>query len=649
MVEPEMTRILLALPVALGLAAAPAAAEPGASPGVQASPPQPSLPAQRPLEMSASQRQIIRGCPVDGRCPTWALSEAMLEFERERFPRTSKDSPWVEGDRGGPRRVGRAPGQVVGPRKPSEVRRDLAWMDQLALPDIPVKWDHRVIAYLEFYKSDPRGRQIMAAWLRRQGRFKDFILRELRARKLPAALLYVAMIESSYDPNTYSRVGASGLWQFMPGGGRIYGLEQNRWLDERNDFVRATRAAALYMDDLFTRFGDWNLALAAYNAGYGAVLQSMAKYNTNDFWALLDHENGLPWESGNYVPKALATAIVGLNREAFGFGDVKPDPPVQWDNVTVPKTVALSVIARAAGTTTAVIESLNPQLRRGRTPPGMKDYVVRIPRGTRDRFASRFSQLRGEWDDVDVYLVRHGERFEDVATEFGISRSDLRKLNGLESETELRGGTMLVVPRTSDDERRSNREKASDDLYASGVPGGEPGDDLMVAVPDPNLVVKGKRRVFYRVVSGDSLWDIARAFRTTVAELAAWNGLDPKAALYAQMVLQVWVEPDFDAAARDIALLDAKRIQLVESGSPDHLERAEARMGRARIVHEVSANQNLTTIGRKYGLSARDLARVNNIPPDATLEVGQKLIVYKVTDPSKSDRAAAQARQAKGR
>src|SRR5690606_39166011 len=104
----------------------------------------------------------------------------------------------------------------------------------------------------------------------------------------------ISMIESSYDPHEYSRTGASGLWQFMPAGGRIYGLEQNRWIDQRNDPVLATRAAMYYFKDLYHRFGDWDLALAAYNAGYGAVLKGIAKYNTNDFWQLLEYENALP-------------------------------------------------------------------------------------------------------------------------------------------------------------------------------------------------------------------------------------------------------------------------------------------------------------------------------------------------------------------
>ena len=642
-----MSRILAAVAAVAATATGAVAQPEPVKPGVQPTPTT-RAPAPPPLELDAHQRRIIRGCPVDMRCTTPALKAAMREFERQAFPRSSSDSPWVDGD--GVRPLGgRAPGQVVGVKKPSQLRPDLAWMDKLTLPDIPVRWDRRVIAYLEFYKSDPRGRRIMSEWLRRQGRYRDLIVSELRRAKLPEALLYVAMIESAYDPDIYSRVGASGLWQFMPGAGRIYGLSQSRWLDERNDFVKSTRAAMYFMRDLFDRFGDWNLALAAYNAGYGAVLQGMAKYNTNDFWQLLEYENALPWESGIYVPKALAAAIVGENRAAFGYGDLQVDPPVRYDRVTVPKTTSLATIARAAGTSTDVIESLNPQLRRGRTPPAAGEYTVRIPDGKRDEFAARFPQLRGEWDDVDVYVARHGERFEDIATEFGVSPAKLRELNDITTEAEVRGGTVLVVPKVSAAERAENRKKADENLYASGIPRGEPGEKLLVAVPDPALEVPGRTRVFYRVTAGDTLWDISQVFGATTAEIARWNGLNPDAHLQPRMVLQLFVKEGFDARAAKVELLDPARLAVVKVGSDDHLDRAEKMMGRERIKHTVQAGESLTSIGARYGLSSRDLARINRLPPSAKLDAGSEVIVYKVVDPKGSDRAARQHRQSRGK
>jgi membrane-bound lytic murein transglycosylase D len=613
-------------------------------PGRQSSPPAAESDAA-PIEMSADGRRAIRGCLLSGADCADDLLPGLHDFEREAFPRPGDGSPWSDdedaaaGARGG--------ASAHGARRaltPTELRPDLPWLANLRMPDLPVHWDQRIIRYLEFYRDDPRGQRLMRSWLISQGRYRDLILSRLRAARLPEDLLYVCMIESSYDPRDSSRVGAAGLWQFMPAGGKIYGLRQTPWIDERSDPVRATEAVVAYFQDLYQRFGNWDLAMAAFNAGYGAVLRAIAKYNTNDFWLLLDYENALPWESSIYVPKALAAAIVGANRDVFGFGDLAPAAPLSYDTVTVPTSVALSVVARAAGVDTRDVEDLNPHLRRGRTPPGMADYAVRIPRGRKERFASSFPHLRGEWDRYDAYVVRHGERFEDIAATHGMKPSALRDLNGLDSDREVQGGMLLVVPRVGDAEKKANREHADEDLYAAGEPEGEPGDKMLVAVADPSFRVAGRERVFYRVVAGDSLTAIAHAFSVDRADLAEWNRLDAEARLHPRMVLQVWVERDFDAERAGVAVLDEARLDVVAAGSVDHMQRAEDRIGRGRIVYKASRRESYEAIGRRFGLSARDLARINKKPFDTMLDAGDTCIVYKVVDRRASDRAAKQAR-----
>lgn len=655
-----------ALPVALSLVwAMPATASPDSpadpeaeapvfTAGAQASPPGPPAPLPPPLDTDPEQRRAIRGCPVGTSCEGRDL-EGLRAFEAETFG--PKGSLWLDDDdpyghnatrsgrpgRGAPPARGLA--KKSPPKKGTDLRPDLPWLDELELPDLPMRWDERVIKYLEFYKDDPRGRNTMRGWLRAQGKYRDLILGHLRKARLPEDLLYVAMIESSYDPETYSRVGASGIWQFMPAGGRIYGLLISRWIDERNDPVRSTEAAMLYFADLYQRFGDWHLALAAYNAGYGAVLKAVATYNSNDFWELLDYENALPWESTIYVPKALAAAIVGRNRAFFGFADVAAEPTLTWDTVAVPKSVSLSVIARASGVSADDIKELNPQLRRGRTPPTVKDYVVRIPEGKAPLFAERFAQLRGDWDTYDAYVVSHGERFEDVATAHGISRHKLAQLNGISHESEVGGGTILVVPRVSEADRQKNLARAKESLYTSGDPKGQPGDKLLVAVPDKDFRVAGKRRVFYRVVAGDSQYSVAGAFGVSREELAAWNGLEPRAHLHPRMILQVFVAKDFSADEAGVALLDEDLLWIVNRGSEEHLDEVETRRGRKREVYTAKKRESFEDIGKKLGLTARDLARVNRRPHTTVLEPGEEIIVYKVVDASRSERAATQARK----
>jgi membrane-bound lytic murein transglycosylase D len=631
-------RVLVSLLVSL-LPAVAAAQTPEPAPrpaGVQDEQPAPAPVVRAPLPEQMDGRAAIRGCPVDSNCRRW--QDELREFEIEAF--SPEAGPWRDGESAAAAKRPSAPARGA---KPTDLRPDLPWLAELEMPDIPVVWDSRVIDYLVFYKEDPRGRRIMRGWLERQGRYRDMIVKALRKARLPEDLLYLCMIESSYDPATYSRVGASGLWQFMPSGGRIYGLAQDRWVDERNEPIASTDAAVEYWIDLYQRFGDWHLAMAAYNAGYGAVLKGIARFNTNDFWALLDYENALPWESSIYVPKAVAAAIVGRNRAVFGFDDIKDSAAETWDDVSVPSSVSLGTIASAAGTSVDVIKRLNPHLRRGRTPPG-RSFVVRVPRGGGEQFAARLGGMRGDWDRYDTYVVGYGERFEDVATQFGIAKGKLKTLNEIEHESEVTGGTILVVPRVNEAERKKNLEKAKDELYGSGVDH-KPGEALIVAVPDKDADVDGKRRVFYRVVHGDSLGGVAKALGVKTATMARWNGLAADARLHPRMVLQAWVAEDWNEAKATVRLLDETRIVLVTRGSKEHLELSEARSGRERVEYTATRRETFEQIGKKFGLGKRDVARINKKPPDTVVEAGDTVVVYKVVDHTRSERAEKQWKQ----
>jgi membrane-bound lytic murein transglycosylase D len=510
------------------------------------------------------------------------------------------------------------------------------------MPDLPVTWSQKLIDYLVFYKDDPRGRSIMAAWLVSQGRYKKMITDHLRAAHLPLDLLYDAMIESSYDPDDSSYAGALGLWQFMPEGGRIYGLREDRWVDERKDPLRATIAQMDYFTDLYQRFGDWQLALAAFNVGYGAALRSIARYNTNDYYQLCEYENGLPWETCLYTPKVLAAAIVGHNRALFGFDKLVPLPAEQWDEVALPQSVSLVALARISGVSEGELHKLNPQLRHGRTPPEA-GYVVRVPTGDKVAVQQKLAELESEWNGYDAYVMAHGERFEDVATEFGTTLGALRKLNDVKDETELDGGTVVVVPRISEADRAKNKAKAKARLLGSGVDQKD-GEALIVAVPDKDAVVEGKKRVFYRVVIGDALRGIAKAFGVGEGDLATWNGLDGGAKIHPKMVIAVWVAPDFDADAHHVTLLPEDGVVVVTRGSDEHLDLAEQRTGRVREEYTATGKEKLEDVARKFGLKSHDLARINKISYDTVLAKGDTIIVYRVTDPKRSARAEEQSR-----
>lgn len=585
-------------------------------------------PADLGVQPKPEARTAVRGCPAGEPC--FEIAGELRQFELAAFG----TDPWL-GTREPPRRPG-----VI---KPSMLRADEAWLDTLRLPDLPVVWTERLITYLLFYKNDPRGRRIMEGWLRRAGRYEALVKDAFRARRLPEDLFYVSMIESSFDVRTVSYAGAAGLWQFMPDGGRAYGLRVDRWMDERLDPVRATQAAMDYFADLYARFGNWHLALAAYNAGYGAVIRSVVRYNSNDYWSLSAMENGLAWETSLYVPKALAVAIVAHNRAAFGFEHVVAEPPESVDMVRVPARVTLGTIARLTRSKADDIRRLNPQLRRGRTPPD-GPYAVRVPRGL-GQLVENSPELELESMSLDIYHVAYGERLEDLAKLFGTTQKRLRELNEVTHAGDVAGGTTILVPRIDRARLVENRKAVMDDLHASGIDQ-KPGEPLVAPVPDKDQVIENRRRVFYRVVAGDQLVKLAPVLGLLPDELAAQNGLSVGAALLPRMVLQAYVAPTFSAEAANIRLLDESRVLVVTRGSAEHLDLVEGRIGRKRSEYKPKRAESLEKIGKKFGLGPRDLARINRMPSDSVIGPGQTIIVYEVVDRKRSERAAEQWRKA---
>jgi membrane-bound lytic murein transglycosylase D len=599
----------------------------------------------------------VRGSAVDD--PSVAPESAELRevrrFEERAFPRNAPfDSTGGAAEGGGTVPLpghwggsGDVPPELRTPATPTRTSAppppapDSEWLRALKLPELPVRWDPLVLRYLDYFKSDPKGRAVMANWLRRLGRFRAIFEKTLERQGLPKDLIYVAMVESGFDTAARSRVGAGGVWQFMPGAARAYGLEVSYWLDGRADPEHAADAAARYLKDLYVRFGSWPLVFAAYNAGYGAVLKSITAYNTNDFWELVRHESGLPWESSIYVPKILAAAIVGTNAAAFGFGDVVPDTAYVYEQVEAPPGTALSTIARAAGVRVETIEALNPELVRDRTPPDRGPSRVRVPPGTGATYAATFENLRAGSDRTETIVLRFGETLEDVAKTRGTNARELRRLNGVRDSSELRAGMSVVVPRRGPAPKAKGRDKG--EALAEEGEGGkgatrtaeskgedDAGDDFtIVAVPDRSFAYDGRERVFYKTRDGDGLEEIAATFGVRAEELTEWNNLDPTAKLHPRMVLQIFVRKDFDPVG--VLLLDPGKVRVVTLGSEEFLELETARKGKKRLTVTAKAGDTLAKLGRRYGLTPGDLARINRFSYNTELHEGQRIVVYSPT------------------
>ncbi len=583
-------------------------------------------------EESASERRAVRGTPVDN----GIVSESpelreVRRFEEQAFPRNGQvpvvapdpdetPQPLPPGLAGRWKGTGDIPAEL---RTPEVARRpgrapaapESEWLRGLALPDFPIRWEPQVLRYLDYFKNDTRGRAIMASWLRRLGRYRAVFEQVMEREKVPKDLIYLAMVESGFETGAVSRVGAGGVWQFMPGAARVYGMEVSYWVDSRRDPERSAEAAARYLSDLYVRFGSWHLAFAAYNAGYGAVLKSIARYNTNDYWELCRHEAGLPWESSVYVPKILAAAIVGHNRAAFGFSEVASDPPLAYDKVQVAAGTTLATVARAAGTRIEVLQGLNPELVRDRTPPERGLVTVRIPAGSAGLYAEAIEGSRAPADRVESLVLRFGETLDDVARARGVSVKELRRLNEVKDSNELRGGATIVVPARA---------------TVAAEPAAEPADEpMVVAVPDRIFSYEGLERVFYRTRDGDSLEEIGNVFGVSEDSLTEWNNLDPGAKLHPKMVLQLFVRKDFDRAG--VTLLDSSKLRVVTLGSEEFLELEAAKRGKTRLQYTARPGDTLAKIARRYGLSPGDLARINRLSYNSELGEGQHIVVYSPT------------------
>ncbi|HYJ09890.1 MAG TPA: LysM peptidoglycan-binding domain-containing protein, partial [Polyangiaceae bacterium] len=488
---------------------------------------------------------------------------------------------------------------------------DAAWLRSLAQPDLPVRYDERVVRYLRFYRDTPSGRAIARTWAKKSGRFTPAIRTELGRAGLPIDLVWLSLIESSHNPTIASPVGAAGLWQFMPDAARSYGLTVDRWVDERLDPERSTQAAIRYLSDLYRRFGTWDLAMAAYNMGYGGLSRSVRKFNTNSFWELARYEAGIPWETTLYVPKILATAVLMNNRRAFGLDGITEDPPERFDVVVVGPSVPLLEIARAIGVPPTTLEGLNPQYLAGRTPPvapgaARGSYRVRVPEGSGGKWTPALAQTD---EGLEPYVVKAGETVERIARARGTSERDLREKNRVAVSEQLAAGTVLLVPRLV-------RIQEPDPTSEAEV----------VVVPSRVIDVPDRKRVFYRVVSGDTAAGVAAAFRVSSLELADWNTLDPQARLEPGMTLQVFVHKNADLSK--VLHVPEAHAKILVAGSPEFSDHFEGQNGKKRLVIAAREGDTLSAIGKRYGMTVGQMERVNRRGRTDAIASGERIVVY---------------------
>jgi len=350
--------------------------------------------------------------------------------------------------------------------------------------DFPLVVNDYVAGFISYFSNSPGGHAHLLRSLERAGKYKDMISQYLREEGVPQDLIYLAVAESGFQPQALNaRSGAGGMWQFMPTG--AYGLARNGWFDERFDPEKSSRAYARYMKTLYNQFGDWYLAMAAYDWGPGNVQRAVMRTGYADFWELY-RRNVLPGETKNYVPGIIAAIIMAKNPTQYGLDKLAPDSPVLSETVTIDYAIDLHLVADVTNASLQEIVALNPSLLRMSTPNDVS-FDLHLPPGTREAYLARIKEVpeqkRSSWR---FHVVRAGESLDTIASVLHARASEIAETNSIAPGESLDEGDELVVPVATAASTHPQR---------------------------------------YTVRRGDTLITVADRFGVSVEELRRWNHL----------------------------------------------------------------------------------------------------------------------------
>ena len=459
--------------------------------------------------------------------------------------------------------------------------------------DLPLMLNDQVAMFINYFSST-KGRHTLEHGLTRAGRYRDLISQTFQQVGVPQDLIYLAMAESGFQPLAVSRAGARGMWQFMAGRGSMYGLDRNWWVDDRQDPVKSTHAAALHLKDLYNEFGDWYLAMAAYNTGPGNIQHAVERTGYADFWEL--YKRGvLPQETRNYVPIIVAVTIMAKNPAQYGLQNVVPEKPIPTDQVTINYPVDLRLVAECLDTSADTLQQLNPSLLRLTTPKD-QTFTLNLPAGTKDKYEAAIAlippDMRTFWR---YHRVEYGESLSSIAHRYHTSISVVEAANNLDSD-EVTVGSKLIIP----------------------IAPGSAGDS----------VAYSKKATHYKVRKGDTIGSIADDFQVPVDKLRKWNRL----------------QGNNVATGRTLLIykpLAGSSGQAVASGGDDPRSKSgkktktSAQAGskpktssQAATYHKVKKGETLSSIALSYNTTVASLKK-NNSNLAANLRPGEVLLIHR--------------------
>ncbi len=479
---------------------------------------------------------------------------------------------------------------------------------EVVVYDFPVTINKQVEFYLDLFQN--RQRKYFQRWLARSTLYVPYIQEELTKAKLPTDLAYLAMIESGFNPSAYSKAHAAGLWQFIRGTGRNYGLRIDSWVDERREPVKATKAAIGYLSKLYAEFDDWYLAVAAYNAGEGKIGRAIKKYKTRDFWELASHRY-LKLETKRYVPKLIAAIIISRDPEKYGFHEIQYMQPDQFDLITVPAGTDLAAVAVTANTSVKKLRKLNNELRKSRTPPNQKKYILRIPDGSYNMVAQNMKRLHPVITTAyKTHTVRSGDTLNRVCRKYNLNKLTLLKANSLRSGTLKKGQRLRIPYRTT--------------KYVLLKDGETPQSRFAMAGKDGKLIL-------HEIKKGETLSRISKKYNVPVDIIMQWNDISDVRRIRAGHHLALYMDtgspvPPPISTPSVATVINSSKIPLLRDQKKFQV--ATLTLQKARTLYKVRNGDSLWTIAKKFRVSATDLRRWNNLENNM-IHPGEKLVIRK--------------------
>jgi membrane-bound lytic murein transglycosylase D len=450
--------------------------------------------------------------------------------------------------------------------------------------DIPIVFNDAVRYYITYFTTEKR--KVFTSWLKKARRYVPMITEILKEKGMPEDLVYVAMIESGFNPKAYSPAAACGPWQFIYATGGRYGLRVNSWIDERRDPEKSTVAAAKYLKDLFNQFGCWYLAAAGYNAGERRVERAIEKHNTNDFWELSKY-NALPRETREYIPKLIAAAVIAKDPEKFGFGSIIYDSPIRFVELKVPRGTSLAAIAKASSTDVGSVRSFNPEILRGITPPDIKDYAIKLPYPVnRNEFFSNLDAAISSEKKIKgmvEYKVQKKDTLAKILTKFKLNQEDLCLVNNVDNDLKIKAGMVLNIPRYGSPGKTKETVIASKSFREKG----QSGEKINLAKEEKSkkTVAREKQvqaRAYHVVKKGETLAGISTKYGIDVTSLKSENDLKT------------------DKVFPNMKLKLASHVQ-------------KGRQEKSVKYHTVKKGETLSSIASKYGIEVATLKSDNNL------------------------------------